>query len=183
LTKTVQQYLQESIELPINHSERYLRLGIKPHSGILLYGPSGCGKSLTVKALASMKQTNFISVTGVQIFSKYLGDTEKFIRNLFKKARQLEPCIIFFDEIDSIAAKRGIDEGTGGIYERALTQLLTEIEGIQDKKSVLIIGCTNRPDMIDDAMLRPGRFDQLFYVGPPDEQDRINIFSTLQKKI
>ncbi|RHZ61004.1 hypothetical protein Glove_350g123 [Diversispora epigaea] len=169
---------------PINHSDTFNRLGIKPTSGLLLYGPSGCGKTILVQALVCESRMNAICVKGPSIYSKYFGETENVIRNLFKTARKISPCIIFFDEMDSIAAKRGWDyEDSSGVNERVLSTLLNEMDGIQELKDVLVIGCTNRPDRIDDAILRPGRIDQLLYVGYPTKQDQINICKVISQRM
>ncbi|KAI8578936.1 hypothetical protein K450DRAFT_244187 [Umbelopsis ramanniana AG] len=150
--------LQRAVLLPISNPETYKKLGIPPPSGILLFGPSGCGKSLLVQALASESTMNVITIKGPEIFSKYLGETEATIRNLFATAKRVNPCIVFIDEMDSIACKRGWDAGEGGnsVNERLLSTLLNEMDGVEGRQGVFVIGCTNRPDQIDDAILRPG---------------------------
>jgi len=168
----VKQRLKEAVEWPLKHPERYLQFGIDPPKGILLYGPPGTGKTLLAKALANEASHNFIAVKGPELFSKYVGESEKALREVFSKARANAPSIIFFDEIDSIAARRG--EGGGGeggerVAHRVLTQLLTEMDGIAPLKQVTILAATNRPDIIDPALLRPGRIDRILYVAPPDE--------------
>ncbi|GBB95810.1 hypothetical protein RclHR1_02620001 [Rhizophagus clarus] len=180
----IKKKIKQVIEWPIIKHETYKKLGVEPSSGILLYGPSGCGKTLMVRALVTESHMNVICIDGPKIYSKYLGDTEKTIRDLFKRARQIIPCIIFIDELDSIASKREWDcNNSNGVNERVLSTLLNEMDGIQDLKQVFIIGCTNKPDQIDDALLRPGRFDQLIYVELPNELERLNILQIISKKV
>lgn len=169
----VKQQLKEAVEWPLQHPEAFLRLGIQPPKGILLYGPPGCSKTLMAKALASESSRNFIAVKGPELFSKYVGESEKAVREIFRKARAAAPAIIFFDEIDSIAAKRadGAGGGDGGgerVAHRVLSQLLSELDGIEPLRQVTVLAATNRPDMIDAALLRPGRIDRMLYVSPPD---------------
>ncbi|CAO3687678.1 unnamed protein product [Umbelopsis ramanniana] len=173
--------LQRAVLLPISNPETYKRLGIPPPSGILLFGPSGCGKSLLVQALASESTMNVITIKGPEVFSKYLGDTEATIRNLFATAKRVSPCIVFIDEMDSIACKRGWDAGEGGnsVNERLLSTLLNEMDGVEGRQGVFVIGCTNRPDQIDDAILRPGRLDLLLHVDLPTKDDRRDIIQLL----
>ncbi len=165
----------EAIEWPLKYPEKFKKFGIKPPKGVLLYGPPGTGKTLIAKAVANESNANFISVKGSELLSKWLGESEKAVRKIFRKARQVAPCIIFFDEIDAIAQMRGIDEGSRAV-ERVLNQLLTEMDGLEELQGVIVIGATNRPDMLDPALLRPGRFDRLVYVRPPDKQSRLAIF-------
>ncbi|MCX8204894.1 MAG: CDC48 family AAA ATPase [Candidatus Nezhaarchaeota archaeon] len=172
----VKQELKEAVELPIKHPELFKRLGIEPPKGVLLYGPPGCGKTLLAKAVATESEANFISVKGPEIFSKWVGESEKAIREVFRKARMAAPCIIYFDEIDSIAPIRGYGIGDSMVTERVITQLLTELDGIEKLENVVVIGATNRPDMLDPALLRPGRLDRLIYVPPPDYGARLEIF-------
>ncbi len=170
----VKQKLKEAVEWPLKFPEVYSRMGIRPPKGILLYGPSGCGKTLLAKAVATESQANFISVRGPELFSKWFGESEKAVREIFRKARQVSPCIICFDEIDAIAPRRGLQYGTHAV-ESVVNQLLAEIDGLQELSDVVVIGCTNRPDIIDPALLRPGRFDRLILVPPPDEKARLEI--------
>ncbi|PSP83331.1 ATPase, partial [Halobacteriales archaeon QS_1_68_17] len=152
--------VQESVEWPMNSPEKFERLGIKPPSGVLLYGPPGTGKTLMAKAVANETEANFISVRGPQLLSKWVGESEKAIRQTFRKARQVAPTIIFFDELDSLAPGRGGDVGSN-VSERVVNQLLTELDGLEEMEEVMVIGATNRPDMIDPALIRSGRFDRL----------------------
>ena len=172
----VKQELREAVEWPIKHPEAFKRMGIKPPKGILLYGPPGCGKTLLAKAVATEAEANFISVKGPEIFSKWVGESERAIREIFRKARQAAPCIVYFDEIDAIAPIRGLGFGDSVVTERVITQLLTEMDGIQSLENVVVLASTNRPDMLDPALLRPGRFDRLIYVPPPDYEARLEIF-------
>jgi len=172
----VKQSLKEAVEWPLEHPEAFERMGIRPPKGLLLYGPPGCSKTLMAKALATEAQLNFIAIKGPELFSKWVGESEKAVKELFRKARLAAPSIIFFDEIDALAVKRG-DGGDGGgkVGERVLSQLLTELDGIEALKSVVVLGATNRPDLLDPALLRPGRLDRLVYSPPPDETDRAAI--------
>jgi transitional endoplasmic reticulum ATPase len=170
------QALREAVEWPLKYPELFERANIKPPKGILLYGPPGCGKTLLAKAVATESEANFISVKGPEIFSKWVGESEKAIREIFRKARQVAPCIVYFDEIDAIAPRRGGDIGDSHVADRVVNQLLTEMDGIEDLKGVVVIAATNRPDMLDPALLRPGRFDRLIYIPPPDARAREEIF-------
>jgi len=169
------QKIREMVELPLRHPELFHRLGIEPPKGILLYGPPGCGKTLLAKAVANESESNFISVKGPEILSKWVGESERAIREIFRKARQAAPCIIFFDEIDAIAPMRGSGIGDSRVTERIISQLLTEIDGLEELRGVVVIAATNRPDLLDPALLRPGRFDRLIYVAPPDLETRKEI--------
>ena len=171
----VKQELKEAVEWPIKNPEGFKRLGIKPPKGILLYGPPGTGKTLLAKAVATESEANFILVKGPELLSKWVGESEKAVREVFKKARQTSPTIIFFDEIDSLAPKRGVSADSH-VTERVVNQLLTEMDGLEDLYDVSIIAATNRPDMIDTALLRPGRFDRLILTQIPDEKTRLEIF-------
>jgi transitional endoplasmic reticulum ATPase len=171
----VKREITEAVEWPIKHPDKFKRMGIKPPKGILLYGPPGTGKTLIAKAVANESDANFISIRGPQLVSKWVGETEKGIRETFRKAKQVAPCIIFFDEIDAIAPMRGMDEGTR-VMERVVNQLLTEMDGLEELEGVVVVGATNRPDILDPALLRPGRFDRMVYVRPPDKQTRVDIF-------
>ncbi|MEM3570951.1 MAG: CDC48 family AAA ATPase, partial [Candidatus Bathyarchaeia archaeon] len=174
--KEVKQELKEAVEWPIKKPEVFKRLGIKPPKGILLYGPPGCGKTLLAKAVANESEANFISIKGPEIFSKWVGESEKAIREVFRKARTAAPAIIFFDEIDAIVPRRGSGYGDSGVTERVISQLLTELDGIESLDNVVVIAATNRPDMLDPAILRPGRFDRIIYVPPLNEETRLEVF-------
>ncbi len=168
--------LRESVEWPLKYQEAFNRIGIKPPKGILLYGPPGTGKTLLAKAVAKESEANFIQVKGPSLLSMWVGKSEEGVRKIFERARQVSPCIIFFDEIDSLAGKRGIESGTK-VTERVLNQLLAEMDGIEDLSNVIVIAATNRPDMLDSALLRPGRFDRILLVGSPDNIGREQIFN------
>jgi len=172
----VKQELRECIEWPLKYPERFKRLGIKPPKGVLLYGPPGCGKTLLAKAVATESEANFITIKGPEIFSKWVGESERAIREVFRRARTAAPAIIFFDEIDSIAPVRWAGGGDSMVTERVISQLLTEMDGILGLENVVVVGATNRPDIIDPALLRPGRFDRLIYVPEPDNETRLQIF-------
>ena len=173
--KDAKQQLKEAVEWPLKHPEIFSRMGIRPPRGILLYGPPGTGKTLLAKAVANESDANFISVKGPEVFSKWVGESEKAVREIFKKARQNSPTVIFLDEIDSIAPKR--DSHTDShVTDTVLNQLLTEMDGLEDLHDVVVIGATNRPDMIDTALTRPGRFDRLIYIPVPDSKAREEIF-------
>lgn len=174
LEKTKQR-LKESVEWPIKSPESFKRLGIRPPRGILLYGPPGTGKTLLAKAVAKESESNFIHVKGPSLLSMWVGKSEEGVRKIFERARQVSPCVVFFDEIDALAGRRGIDNGTK-VTERVLNQLLAEIDGLEGLKDVTIIGATNRPDMLDPALLRPGRFDRIVLVDVPDDESRKKIF-------
>ncbi len=170
----LKQELIESIEWPIKQPEKFQKMGIRPPKGILLYGPPGTGKTMIAQAVANETNANFISIRGPQMLSKWVGESEKAIREIFRKARQVSPAIIFFDELDSIAPMRGTDEG-GRVMERVVNQLLAELDGLEALKDVVVIAATNRPDILDPALLRSGRFDRMLLVGPPDRQGRHEI--------
>ena len=171
----VKQQLREAVEWPLKYPESFRRIGIRPPKGILLYGPPGCGKTLLAKAVATESEANFIAVKGPEVLSKWVGESERAIREIFRKARQAAPCIIFFDEIDALAPVRGLGYGDSMVTERVVSQFLTELDGIERLEGVIVIGATNRPDMVDPALLRPGRFDRLVYVPPPDLKARYEI--------
>ncbi|KAI9283151.1 P-loop containing nucleoside triphosphate hydrolase protein [Sporodiniella umbellata] len=172
--KTIRDKVRQAILLPIQQPQAFQKLGIKPPSGLLLYGPSGSGKTALIQALITESKMNVIAIKGPEIFSKYLGETEEKIRRLFASAKRMAPCIVFVDEMDAIGSKRGTDL-SGGVNERVLSTLLNEMDGVEERQGVVVIGCTNRPDQIDDAILRPGRLDQLIYLGLPTEEDRVDI--------
>ncbi|VVB89495.1 VCP-like ATPase [uncultured archaeon] len=169
------QEIIEAVEWPIKNPEKFERMGIKPPKGVLLYGPPGTGKTLLAKAIANESSSNFISIRGPQLLSKWLGDSEKAIRDVFKKARQVAPCILFLDELDAIAPIRGMEMGSKA-SERVVNQLLTELDGVETLKNVVVIAATNRPEIVDPALIRSGRFDRLVFVGPPGRDGRIEIF-------
>jgi transitional endoplasmic reticulum ATPase len=178
----VKRELQEAVEWPLKYPDLYAKIGHQVPKGILLHGPSGTGKTLLAKAVATESEANFISVKGPELLSKWIGESEKGIREVFRRARQASPCVIFFDEIDSIAPTRGGGmEGGGGGAERIVSQILTEIDGISELHGVVVIGATNRPDMIDPALLRPGRFDRIVLVPNPDSQTRKKILEIHMK--
>ncbi len=173
----VKQELKEAVEWPLKHPEAFERLGIRPAKAVLLYGPPGCGKTLLARAAATESEANLIAIKGPQLLSMWVGESEKGIREIFKKARQTAPTIIFFDEIDAITPKRAADIVSGShVTETVVNQILTEIDGLEDLENVMIIGATNRPDLIDPAMLRPGRFDSKVLVTAPDREARLDIF-------
>jgi transitional endoplasmic reticulum ATPase len=171
----VKKEIVEAVEWPLKYPEKFKKFSIKPPKGVLLYGPPGTGKTLIAKAVAHETEANFITVKGSELLSKWLGESEKAVRKIFRKARQVAPCIVFFDEIDAIAQMRGIDEGSRAV-ERVVNQILTEMDGLEELEGVIVIGATNRPDILDPALLRPGRFDRLVYVKPPDKKSRLAIF-------
>ncbi|MFZ8830483.1 MAG: CDC48 family AAA ATPase, partial [Candidatus Aenigmatarchaeota archaeon] len=177
----VKKLLREMVEWPLKYRESFERLGIEPPRGILLYGPPGCGKTLIAKAVATESGANFIAVKGPELLSKWFGESEKRVRDLFKKAKQVAPCIIFFDEIDALAPRRGI--GMHEASERIVAQLLTEISGIEEVKNVVLIAATNRPELVDPALLRPGRLDKLIFIPPPDEKARLEILKVHTRKV
>lgn len=168
--------LRQAVEWPLRHSESFIRLGIKPPSGVLMYGPPGCSKTMIAKALANESGLNFLSIKGPELFSKWVGESERAVRDLFRKARQVAPSIIFFDEIDAISGERSKNSGSSNVQERVLAQILTELDGISPLGNVTIVAATNRPDKIDSALLRPGRLDRIIYVPLPDEETRASIF-------
>ena len=168
------QQVQESVEWPLTSPEKFERMGVEAPKGVLLYGPPGTGKTLMAKAVANETNANFISVRGPQLLSKWVGESEKAIRQTFRKARQVSPTIVFFDELDSLAPSRGQEAGNN-VSERVVNQLLTELDGLEDMGDVMVIGATNRPDMIDPALIRSGRFDRLVMIGQPDPEGRERI--------
>ncbi|MDR2873969.1 MAG: CDC48 family AAA ATPase [Methanobrevibacter sp.] len=175
------QELQEAIEWPLKYPESFEKFGVKPPKGVLLYGSPGTGKTLLAKAVANESDSNFISVKGPELLSKWVGESEKGIREIFRKARQTAPTIIFFDEIDSIASSRGGASTDSGVTQRVVNQLLTEIDGLEELRDVAIIAATNRPDILDTGLIRPGRFDRHIKVKNPDEKGRLSIFKVHTK--
>ena len=178
----IKQEMQEAVEWPLKYQGIFTYADAMPPKGILLYGPPGTGKTLMAKAAANESEANFISIKGPELLSKWVGESEKGVREIFRKARQAAPCIIFFDEIDAIAPKRGGDFGDSHVTERLISQLLTELDGLEILTNVVVIGATNRPDIVDPALLRPGRFDRLLYVPPPDRDSRVQILKIHIKK-
>ena len=181
LNKTKQE-LQEAVEWPMKHPESFTRMGIRPSRGLLLYGPPGTGKTLLAKAVAKESEANFIQIKGPSLLSMWVGKSEEGIRKIFERARQVAPCIIFFDEFDSIAGKRGQEQGNK-VTERVLNQLLAEMDGLEDLNDVLVIAATNRPDMLDTAIMRPGRFDKILLVNAPEEKGRRKIIEIHTKNM
>ena len=178
----IRQELIEAVEWPLKNPAAFKRMGINPPKGVLLYGPPGTGKTLLAKAVATETQANFISVKGPELLSKWVGESEKAVREVFKKARQTSPTIIFFDELDAIAPRRDMSQGSN-VTERVVNQLLTEIDGLEELHNVVVIAATNRPDIIDSALLRPGRFDRLVLTPVPDTESRQKIFEVHSKKM
>src|SRR5918996_4387914 len=172
---SIKQELQEAVEWPLKYQGVFAFADAVPPKGILLYGPPGTGKTLIAKAAANESEANFISIKGPELLSKWVGESEKGVREVFRKARQAAPCIIFFDEVDAIAPRRGGSFGDAHVTERLISQLLTELDGLEVLTNVIVIAATNRPDIIDTALLRPGRFDRLLYVPSPDRDSRIQI--------
>ena len=181
--QNVKMELQELVQYPVEHPEKFLKFGMQPSRGVLFYGPPGCGKTLLAKAIANECQANFISVKGPELLTMWFGESEANVRDIFDKARSAAPCVLFFDELDSIAKSRGGSGGdAGGAADRVINQILTEMDGMGAKKNVFIIGATNRPDIIDPAVLRPGRLDQLIYIPLPDEKSREAILKANLRK-
>ncbi|MFW9800646.1 MAG: CDC48 family AAA ATPase [Candidatus Thorarchaeota archaeon] len=170
----VKEQLREAVEAPLRYPEVFDEMGIRPPKGVLLFGPPGTGKTLLAKAVATESEANFISVRGPEIFNKYVGESEKAVREIFRKARQTAPVVLFFDEIDAIMSARGMRNDTG-VSQRIVNQFLAELDGMVTLQNVLVIGATNRADILDPAVLRPGRFDQIVFVPPPDKDARVEI--------
>ena len=176
----IKEELKEAVEWPMKYPESFERMGIRPSRGILLYGPPGTGKTLLAKAVAKESEANFIQVKGPSLLSMWVGKSEEAVRKIFERARQVAPCIVFFDEVDSLAGKRGQESGTK-VTERVLNQILAEMDGLEDLNDVLVIGATNRPDMLDPALLRPGRFDRILLVNAPEEKGRMQVLEIKTK--
>ncbi|KAM6440253.1 ATPase family gene 2 protein homolog A isoform 2-T2 [Liasis olivaceus] len=168
--------LKQAVEWPLKHPESFIRMGIQPPKGVLLYGPPGCSKTMIAKALAHESGLNFLAVKGPELMNKYVGESERAVREIFRKARAVSPSILFFDEIDALAVERGSSSSSANVTNRVLAQLLTEMDGIEQLKDVTVLAATNRPDMIDKALIRPGRFDRIIYVPLPDEATRREVF-------
>merc|ERR1711937_1135822 len=176
----VKNELRELVQYPIEHPDKFEKFGMNPSRGVLFYGPPGCGKTLLAKAIANECQANFISIKGPELLTMWFGESEANVRDIFDKARSAAPCILFFDELDSIAQQRGNSQGdAGGAGDRVMNQLLTEMDGVGAKKNVFIIGATNRPDIIDPALMRPGRLDQLIYISMPDYESRLSVLKAV----
>ncbi|MFB0563703.1 MAG: CDC48 family AAA ATPase [Candidatus Lokiarchaeia archaeon] len=172
--QNIKQELKEAVEWPLKYPEEFKKVGIRPPRGVMLHGPPGCGKTLLAKAVATESEANFISIKGPEVYSKWVGESEKAIREVFRKARSAAPSIVYFDELDSLAPRRGTWEGSR-VYESVLNQLLVEMDGLEELKSVVCVASTNRPDLVDPALLRPGRFDRLILVPAPDRDSRLKI--------
>lgn len=179
----VKQEVREMVEWPIKHPERFQRMGIRAPRGILLYGPPGTGKTLVAKAVANETGVNFISIRGPELMSKWVGESERAVREIFRKARQAAPAIVFFDEVDAIAPVRGWDGSNIGVTERVVNQLLSEMDGLQKAGGVVVLAATNRPEILDPALIRPGRFDRLLLVGPPDREGRLEVLKIHTRKM
>jgi transitional endoplasmic reticulum ATPase len=180
--ESVKQELKEAVEWPMKYPDSFKRMGIRPSRGLLLYGPPGTGKTLLAKAVAKESEANFINVKGPSLLSMWVGKSEEGVRKIFERARQVAPCVIFFDEIDSLASRRGVDSGAK-VTERVLNQLLAEMDGLEDLNDVLVVAATNRPDMLDPALMRPGRFDKILLVNAPEEDGRHGILKIHAKKM
>lgn len=179
----VKRELHETVQYPVEHADKYIKFGMSPSKGVLFYGPSGCGKTLLAKAIANECGANFISIKGPELLTQWFGESEANVRELFDKARAASPCILMFDEIDSIAKTRGSGgAGSSEAGDRVINQILTEIDGVGARKNVFVIGATNRPDVLDPAVIRPGRLDQLIYIPLPDLKSRIAIFKAQLRK-
>ena len=178
----VKRELKEMVQYPVEHPDLFRKFGMAASRGVLFYGPPGCGKTLLAKAIANECQANFISVKGPELLTMWFGESEANVREIFDKARQAAPCVLFFDELDSIARSRGASSGDSGAGDRVANQLLTEMDGLGAKKSVFIIGATNRPDILDPALMRPGRLDQLIYIPLPDHLSRVQVFRAALRK-
>lgn len=175
--------LQEMILFPIEHPEKFHKFGMQPSKGVLFYGPPGCGKTLLAKAVANECSANFISIKGPELLTMWFGESEANVREVFDKARAAAPCVLFFDELDSVAVQRGSGGGdAGGAGDRVINQLLTEMDGVNAKKNIFFIGATNRPEILDEAIIRPGRLDQLIYIPLPDQPSRYGILKANLRK-
>jgi len=179
----VKKQLQEMILFPIEHPDKFHKFGMAPSKGVLFYGPPGCGKTLLAKAVANECSANFISIKGPELLTMWFGESEANVRDVFDKARAAAPCVLFFDELDSIAVARGSSQGdAGGAGDRVINQLLTEMDGMGTKKNIFFIGATNRPEILDEAIIRPGRLDQLIYIPLPDQPSRLGVLKANLRK-
>jgi transitional endoplasmic reticulum ATPase len=178
----VKQAVTEAVLWPLQFPDTFDRLGVEPPRGLLLYGPPGCGKTYLVKAVAGSGQANVLSVKGAALLSKWVGDSEKAVRELFRRAREAAPTLVFLDEVDALAPVRG-QSTDGGTTDRVVAALLTELDGVEQLRNVVVIGATNRPDLIDPALLRPGRLEKLVYVPPPDAEARTAILRASVKHV
>jgi transitional endoplasmic reticulum ATPase len=181
--ESAKQELIEAVEWPLKYPENFEKFGVKPPKGVLIYGPPGTGKTLLAKAVANESASNFIAIKGPELLSKWVGESEKGVREVFRKARQTAPTVIFFDEIDSIASTRGGSSTDSGVTQRVVNQLLTEIDGMEELTDVAVIAATNRVDILDPALVRPGRFDRHVQVKAPNEAGRLAIFKVHTKKM
>jgi transitional endoplasmic reticulum ATPase len=178
----IKQVLTESVLWPLTYPDTFARLGVSPPRGVLLYGPPGCGKTYLVKAIAGTGKANVLSVKGAELLSKWVGDSERAVRELFRRAREAAPTLVFLDEVDALAPTRG-QATDGGTTDRVVAALLTELDGVEELRNVVVIGATNRPDLIDPALLRPGRLERLVYVPPPDGPARAAILRASSKQV
>jgi len=176
--------LRQAVEWPIMHRDSFERLGLRPPRGILLHGPPGCSKTTLVKAVATTCNANFLALSGASVYSPFVGDAEKAVREIFSKARAGAPSLIFLDEIEAMVGKRSFSQGSGGdsVQERVLSTMLNEMDGVESVEGVLVVGATNRVDLLDPALLRPGRFDEVILVPPPDAKSRLEILRVHTKK-
>ncbi len=179
----IKQKLIEAVDWPLSHPKIFSRMGISPPKGILLYGPPGCGKTLLARAVATESKANFISIKGPELLSKWVGESEKGLREVFRKAKMAAPCIVFFDELDSMAPSRGRYTSDSGVTEKVLSQFLTELDGLEGMKDIVVIAATNRPDILDPALIRPGRIDRILLVPAPDEKGRLEILKIFTKNM
>jgi transitional endoplasmic reticulum ATPase len=177
----VRQALTEAVLWPLRYPDTFTRLGVRPPRGVLLYGPPGCGKTFLVRALAGSGQANVLSVKGAELLSKWVGESERGVRELFRRAREAAPALVFLDEVDALAPARG-QSTDGGVTDRVVAALLTELDGVEDLRDVVVIGATNRPDLVDAALLRPGRLERLVYVPPPDAAARAEILRAAARR-
>ncbi|MBU2634339.1 MAG: CDC48 family AAA ATPase [Nanoarchaeota archaeon] len=180
--ENIKQELKEAVEWPLKHPAAFKRIGIRPPRGLLMYGPPGTGKTLLAKAIANESESNFIQIKGPELLNKFVGESEKGLRKIFEKARQVSPAIIFFDEIDALAPRRGSSQGSN-VTENVVNTLLAEMDGLEELNDVIVIAATNRPDRIDSALLRPGRFDRLLLINPPLKEGRLEVFKIHTKKM
>merc|ERR1711904_105028 len=179
----VKRELRELVQYPVEHPEKFQKFGMSPSKGVLFYGPPGCGKTLLAKAVANECSSNFVSVKGPELLTMWFGESEGNVREVFDKARAAAPCVLFFDELDSVGVARGGSHGdAGGAGDRVLNQLLTEMDGAGAKKNLFFIGATNRPEILDEALIRPGRLDQLIYIPLPDKVARVGIIKAVLRK-